>query len=93
MITFKEFRNIQKINEEINIILHLIEEGYVDTYEDAEVIIENMSEGWKTDLMKKVGKKVLKKAGQSIKKSKAYKRVNKFIGYTALGALGVPLVR
>lgn len=65
------------------LISYLLDEGYADDLDSAYVILENMSEDWKSDVLK-VTKKIAKKVG----KSKFGKRVKKFAKYTALGGLG-----
>lgn len=88
-------RNWQKQMEDYdfnNLILnHLLDEGYANDVESAEVILENMSEGWKTDVLKSAAKGT-KKLAKKASKTKLAKKANKFLTRTALGAIGVPLI-
>ena len=81
--------NIRKFKREDfeYLISYLLDEGYASDLYSAEVILENMSEGWKSDVLKAT-KKIAKKVGRS----KLAKKANKFLTRTALGALGVPLI-
>jgi len=47
--------NIRKFRrEEVDLILsHLLDEGYANTPESAEAIMENMSEGWRDSILEK----------------------------------------
>jgi len=83
------------------ILSHLLDEGYAETPEAAEVIMVNMSEDWRDSIVEEVleegwktelAKKALKSVGKKIKKSKAYKKATRFATYTALGAIGLPLL-
>jgi hypothetical protein len=87
------------------IISHLLDEGYANTPEEAQVILDNMSEGWKSELvkgaLKAVGrgaKRAAKKAKREAKKSvknpvkATAKRATKRAGRFALGTLGGALL-
>ena len=69
------------------ILNYLLDEGYADDLNSAEQILENMSEGWKSDVLKAT-KKIAKKVG----KTKVAKRAKKFVTRTALGVIGIPLI-
>lgn len=93
----KQFRR-----EEVELVLsYLLDEGYANTPEEAQVILDNMSEGWKSELVKgaikAVGrgvKRTTKKAKREIKNpvKATVKRATKRAGKFALGTLlGLPL--
>lgn len=73
------------------IISYFLDEGYAEDLDSAEQILENMSEGWKTDILKSVAKGT-KKLAKKASKTKFAKKANKFLTRTALGALGVPMI-
>lgn len=93
-------------NESYDLIIsHLLDEGYANTPEEAQVILDNMSEGWKSKLVKRaikaVGrgvKRTAKKAKREAKKSvtnpvkATVKRATKRTGKFALGTLGGALL-
>ena len=93
-------------NESYDLIIsHLLDEGYANTPEEAQVILDNMSEGWKSELvkgaLKAVGrgaKRTAKKAKREAKKSvtnpvkATVKRATKRAGKFALGTLGGALL-
>lgn len=87
------------------ILSHLLDEGYADTVESAEVIMENMSEEWKDTVKSAVkggaygtgyvaGKtvNVASSAAKKFGKTSLGKRIKRFVNYTALGALANPIL-
>ena len=77
------------------IVNYLLDEGYADDLDSAYVILENMSEGWKTDALKstlKTAGKVAKYGAKKLNKSKLGKRAKKFATRTVLGAIGIPMI-
>lgn len=77
------------------LISYLLDEGYATNLESAEVILNSMSEGWKTDVLKSALKttgKIAKYGAKEFNRSKFGRRTKNFVKRTALGALGVPLV-
>ena len=87
------------------IISHLLDEGYANTPEEAQVILDNMSEGWKSELVKGALKAVGRGAKRTAKKAKreaiksvkdpvkaTVKRATKRAGKFALGTLGGALL-
>ena len=79
------------------IISHLLDEGYANTPEEAQVILDNMSEGWKSDILKKAvnttGKAVKYVAKKGVKAAKPkVKKYAKKAGKFALGTLGGALL-
>lgn len=84
--------NLKEPKESYEMILnHLLDEGYATSLESAEVILENMSEGWKSDVLKSVVKGT-KKLAKKASKTKVAKRAKKFVTRTALGAIGIPMI-
>jgi hypothetical protein len=85
-------------NESYDLIIsHLLDEGYANTPEEAQVILDNMSEGWKTDILKKAVKttgkaaKYVAKKGWKAAKPTVKKYVKKAGRFALMTALGVPL--
>lgn len=74
------------------IISHLLDEGYANTPEEAQVILDNMSEGWKSDILKTAGKtaKYLAKKGVKAAKPTVKKYAKKAGRFALMTALGVP---
>lgn len=81
------FKQINKESVDYNDIIleHLLSEGYVDNDSDAYVMLNNMSEGWKREILHKAGK-LIKSAAKKAGKTKPGKKIKKFVGFTALGA-------
>lgn len=88
--------NLKEPKESYEMIVnYLLDKGYANNVESAEVILENMSEGWKTDVLKSAAKttgKVAKYGAKKLNQSKTGKKIKKYIGMTALGAVGIPLI-
>lgn len=98
-LTDEEFDSLYEevfINDSYEtIISYLLDEGYAEDLDSANVIYENMSEGWKTDALKstlKTAGKVAKYGAKKLNQSKFGKRAKRFIGKTALGAIGIPMI-
>lgn len=93
-------------NESYDLIIsYLLNEGYANTPEAAQVILDNMSEGWKSELVKGALKAVSRGAKRTAKKAKreakksvknpvkaTVKRATKRAGRFALGTLGGALL-
>jgi hypothetical protein len=51
-------RDTREFGEEVDlydvVLSHLLDEGYAETIEDAEIIMANMSEGWRTEILSDV---------------------------------------
>jgi len=78
------------------ILSHLLDEGYANTPEAAEIIMENLSEGAKTEFLMRALGAGAKRVAKALNKSKTVKnikgKVGRFVGKTVLGALtGIPL--
>ena len=88
--------NLKEPKESYELIIsHLIDEGYAEDLDSAYVILENMSEGWKTKALKstlKTAGKVAKYGAKKLNKSKLGKRAKKFATRAALGAIGIPMI-
>jgi peptidoglycan hydrolase CwlO-like protein len=85
-------------NESYDLIIsHLLDEGYANTPEEAQVILDNMSEGWKTDILKKAVKttgkaaKYVAKKGVEAAKPTVKKYAKKAGRFAIMTALGLPL--
>ena len=73
-------KHLQRMNKEqvdlYNIILsHLIDEGYADTNENALVIMANMSEEWREEILDEEDKKLLAARKKSIRRLNAAKNI------------------
>jgi len=96
----KESENVREDLDIYDLILsHLLDEGYANTPKAAEIIMENLSEGAKTEFaMRALGTATTgaKRVAKALNKSKTVKnikgKVGRFVGKTVLGALtGIPL--
>lgn len=80
------FKQINKESVEYDEIIleHLLSEGYVNTESDAYVMLDNMSEGWKQEILHKAGK-IIKSTAKKAGKTKPGKKIKKFVRLTAFG--------
>ena len=87
----QDYRNLQEAyldvyeNEQLNkeqvdlydiILSHLLDEGYAETPEAAEVMIANMSEDWKQDIMEKEDSEYEKASDAALDKRYGYGRAS-----------------